>query len=792
MDCERSLGNAKAVGKTDLGTLYRIRISFCAACVACFAAPDVAVAQPIQFGVSRSTSVQLSPARVNTMAGSIATRLEQARALAKDRNWDDAIDILRELAAERSDGIVELGDGRYVSLRTACHLELARLPAEGLSAYRRRVDRLAERLYREGRAGRDERLLRRVVNEFFCSSWGDDALLALGELALERGDYEAARRYWEQMSPLLRGPAGQPLWLALWKVDLAAHWPQIEGRWRERPNPPAWLAYPDTPLDLADVRARLILTSIRAGDLKRARIELEAFGRFHPDSAGRLGGQNGPYAAGLERLIANASAWPIQSPHADWPTFAGSQSRSSATGMLGPVTGPIWRQPIELTRAAAADRNFPMATTRQGLMLDSAQQEGRAVRPLNCFPVVVNGVVLYADATQLYAADLMTGRPAITKNGVLHREDSLGQPRETIDGPLALGWRDELVAAYGVPRNTLSVIDGIVFGRVGQLATAQSDSGQSQAADRIVGLDLERDGALAFRVRPAEAEWAFDGVPIGDGRRLFVAMRQSDVTPHVYVACFDVATSGELWRTPVGAADTPAAGYGDEITHNLLTLVGDRIYFNTNLGLVAALDANTGELCWLRRYDRYSGPPIIRGRPGPPHLARDPAPAVFHEGLVIAAPSDTPKIFALDSDTGQTVWSTDFLPDVIHLLGVVRNNLIVSGNRLAALDVRSGELRFVWPESEHAGIRGMGRGVVAGDEVFWPTRNEIYVVHGVTGAQSRTSIPLGAISDCGANLAAANGRLLVAGPDKLMAFGPALPVPPTQSKLKTEPVAKAE
>jgi hypothetical protein len=752
-----------------------------------------AVGQPIQFGVSRSTSVQLSPARVNTISGSIATRLAQARALAKDRNWDDAIEILRELAAERSDGVVELGDGRYVSLRRACHFELTRLPAEGLSAYRRRVDPVAEGLYREGRSGRNERLLRRVVDEFYCSSWGDDALLALGELALERGDYAAARCYWEQISPLLRCPAGQPLWLALRDVDLGAHWPQVERRWRERPNPPAWLAYPDTPLDLADVRARLVLTSIRAGDLKRARIELEAFRRFHPDSAGRLGGQDGPYVASLDRLIANASAWPNQSPQADWPTFAGSPSRSSASGMLGSVTGPIWGQPIELTQAAAADRNFPMATTGQGPMLGSAQQQGReAARPLSCFPVVVNGVVLYADATQLYAADLMTGRPAITKNGVLHRDDSLEQPRETIDGPLALGWRDELVAAYGVPRYTLSVIDGIVFGRVGRLATAQGDSGQSQDSDRIVGLDLERDGRLAFRVRPADAKWAFDGVPIGDGRRLFVAMRQSDVTPHAYVACFDVATSGELWRTPIGAADTPAAGYGDEITHNLLTLVGDRIYFNTNLGLVAALDANTGELLWLCRYDRHSGPPIIRGRPGPPHLARDPAPAVFHEGLLIVAPSDTPKLFALNADTGQTVWSMDLLPDVIHLLGVVRNNLIVSGNRLAALDVRSGELQFVWPESEHAGIRGMGRGVVAGDEVFWPTRNQIYVVHGITGAQSRTPIPLGTISDCGANLSAATGRLLVAGPDKLMAFGPALPVPPTQSKLKTEPVAKAE
>jgi outer membrane protein assembly factor BamB len=145
---------------------------------------------------------------------------------------------------------------------------------------------------------------------------------------------------------------------------------------------------------------------------------------------------------------------------------------------------------------------------------------------------------------------------------------------------------------------------------------------------------------------------------------------------------------------------------------------------------------------------------------------------MYHDGLLIVAPSDTPAIFALDADSGQMVWTTDKLPDALHLLGVAQQNLVVSGNRLSVLDVRSGEIRFVWPESEHAGIRGMGRGAVAGEEIFWPTRTEIYVLHVATGAQTRTPISLRAISENGANLAAANGRLIVAGREHLMAFGP--------------------
>jgi outer membrane protein assembly factor BamB len=761
---------------------------------------SVATAQPLAFGADGAAEVQLSAPRVDVIAGAAATRLEQARALVAEKNWDDAVDILRELAAERSDGVVELGVGRYVSLRTACHFELAGLPAEGLAAYRRRVDPAAERWYRDGVSGHDETLLRAVVEEHFCSSWGDDALLALGELALERGDYATARRSWEQISPQLRGPAGQPMWLALRDIDLAAHWPQIERRWHQRPTPATWLAYPDTQLELADVRARLILTSIRAGQLKRAALELEAFRRFHPDSSGRLGGHEGSFAAALDRLIESAREWPAPSPASDWVTFGGSPKRLPQVATLGPATGSVWRKPITLATGSvprvARDLvvRMPRAFAPQGAeqIADVEEPIRESERPLSFFPVVVDGVIYVSEANQIRAVDLDSGQPALTDSGILHRNEPPGEESTNDAGLLGAGGWQASYAMHGAPRHTLSVVDGVLYGRVGRLATWRFAAGDSEAGDRLVGLDLSRDGALQFRVRPPDGGWAFDGVPVGDGRRLFVAMRKSDVIPHAYVACFDAATGTQLWRTSIGAGNTVATGLGDEITHNLLTLVGDRIYFNSNLGLFAALDVNSGDLVWLYRYDRTLDGPLIRGAPGPLHLDRDPAPCVFHEGLVVAAPSDTPKIIALDADTGQLVWTCDKLPDALHVLGVVRNNLIVSGIRLAAVDVRSGELRFVWPESEHAGIRGMGRGVVAGDEIFWPTRKEIYVIHGVTGAQSRAPVPLGAISDCGANLAAAAGRLVVAGPDKLMVFGAALPVPPTQNEPKTEPVARAK
>jgi outer membrane protein assembly factor BamB len=248
-------------------------------------------------------------------------------------------------------------------------------------------------------------------------------------------------------------------------------------------------------------------------------------------------------------------------------------------------------------------------------------------------------------------------------------------------------------------------------------------------------------------------------------------MRRSDITPHADVACFDAATGVRQWRTAVGAADTIAGGAADEITHNLLTLVENRIYFNTNLGLVAALDADSGDICWISRYDRLAGKTFTLGAAVPLHFDRDPSPCVYHDGLVFVAPADAPTIFALDSNTGKVVWQQDQLPDALQLLGVVEKHLIASGERIAALDISSGHVDWAWPESDHAGIRGMGRGVLAGGEVFWSTRNEIFAIDSKTGGQTRPPIILSPLAG-GANLVASQGRLIIAGYDKLMVLGP--------------------
>ena len=128
----------------------------------------------------------------------------------------------------------------------------------------------------------------------------------------------------------------------------------------------------------------------------------------------------------------------------------------------------------------------------------------------------------------------------------------------------------------------------------------------------------------------------------------------------------------------------------------MLTLHEDTIYFNTNLGEIVALGAFDGTVRWLTKYPR-TGPRRDNLLDEPWYALRDLTPCLYHEGMIIAAPSDCEQIFALDANSGNLIWRTDVANDATQLLGVGHDQLIVSGRRHRALQ-----------EYFHAGPKQLG------------------------------------------------------------------------------------
>ncbi|HEV3121214.1 MAG TPA: PQQ-binding-like beta-propeller repeat protein, partial [Isosphaeraceae bacterium] len=239
-----------------------------------------------------------------------------------------------------------------------------------------------------------------------------------------------------------------------------------------------------------------------------------------------------------------------------------------------------------------------------------------------------------------------------------------------------------------------------------------------------------------------------------------------------YVACLDAETGAPLWVRFVfqgnsGFDNGMGAMFTADLNHRLLSLEGSTVYYQTNLGAVAALDAETGRVRWLATYPRQErgGGAAARGR--------DLNPAVVHNGLAIVAPEDNPRIFAFDAATGRLVWKSKPLKDVAHLLGVAHGRLIATGDHVYSLDVRDGRIVRSWPEGgNEAGLEGYGRGVLAGDYIYWPTKTEIHVLDQATGLRAdRPPIKLQEMfQTSGGNLAVGDGYLIVAQPDALVVF----------------------
>ena len=321
----------------------------------------------------------------------------------------------------------------------------------------------------------------------------------------------------------------------------------------------------------------------------------------------------------------------------------------------------------------------------------------------------------------------------------------------------------------GIARFTMTVADGKLYARMGTAVTSRpQESSANGERGYLVCLDLAAEGRLVWKT-PAEEGWAFEGSPVADGVNVYVAMRHNEIRPQAHVACLD-AQSGRLrWRRFVCGAETPARNMLHESTHNLLTLQRDTLYYNTNLGAVAALAADNGRLLWLSIYPRDRSGDLARPAP---HWQRDLNPCLYDHGTLLVAPADSPRIFALDAATGQILWQTGTqVDDVVHLLGTSGDCLIASGRRLYWISLKEedqGRIKHVWPEGYER--LGYGRGLLAGDGVLFPSRDKIYVFDAKT-AQPRKVIDLVPPGLTGGNLLVANGRLLIASGLELVAMG---------------------
>ncbi|MFN0056702.1 MAG: PQQ-binding-like beta-propeller repeat protein [Planctomycetales bacterium] len=667
-----------------------------------------------------------------------AKKLGAARDLLAAGQWEDAIDLIRQIGEQHGDRLVGIAPGRYVSVQTYCDILLSSLPAEGLALYRTRIDPVARRWFDAAQAARDEAGLQKLLHRAFLSSSGDDALLLLGELAWEQGNLTRARGYWEQLLPPTPPPEPGQLFQEL--------------------------RYPDAPIDPAQIRARLVLCSLMQGQLQRGRRELETFRAEHPNAQGRLAGRAGNLTSILLAELAEAERMTLPSGDARVRTFAGNPARNAVQAEAIDVGSIAWSVPLDLVRIAAPPELDEPVEAFGGF--------GRRFRPrlppprdvLCYYPVVFNNQVFYCDEAGIYARTLLGadgGGPAWGDHARIY-----SMPQEPAPAVPAVSKR------VGFPRYTVSIDGARLYARLGNSSPHGRLRALRGAGSLLVSLDLERQGDLAWTIQGGEVDgpagpWAFDGTPLAVQGRVYVPLRRSEPQLQLNVACFDAESAKLLWNRKVCLGLEAFGPEFEELHNELLTYADERLYFCTNLGVVAALDARDGTVRWVASYPRgeISKPQDFNTR-----QEHGPNPCVVNGGVVFVAPTDADRVLAYDAATGILRWQCPLRGPAHQLVGVVDGMLVVAGDLLWGLDADTG--RIVWTSGQQVpDAVTRGRAAVGGGLVYWPRNEELLLVDAATGQLTRR-IDLAAQHGLsgGGNVTLADGMLLLAQSNRLAAF----------------------
>ena len=182
-----------------------------------------------------------------------------------------------------------------------------------------------------------------------------------------------------------------------------------------------------------------------------------------------------------------------------------------------------------------------------------------------------------------------------------------------------------------------------------------------------------------------------------------------------WAVAIDAENGQLLWRTQICTA-TPirfgAGGAGDvQPDRGLPVAVANHtIYIVTNIGAIAALDAGSGTVKWIRIYDRAKTAPDQMWNTGEVSTAHEfwaPNPPIVYKNLLLVTPQDSTFVYAYDLETGARVWekkclvdanSTDpnNVPEVTqgsykHVVGIASGALMLTGKDILFLNALNGK-----------------------------------------------------------------------------------------------------
>ena len=248
----------------------------------------------------------------------------------------------------------------------------------------------------------------------------------------------------------------------------------------------------------------------------------------------------------------------------------------------------------------------------------------------------------------------------------------------------------------------------------------------SGASGEYPGRTIGELYAKSFRsLREQGCEWKLEGaigLPAVEQGRLFALAVDPLRSTEVYLDALEPRSGTILWRTFL--CTRTAESYSAPAACGIVAVSQGRVFAATGNGVLAAVDADCGELHWTTLYDRSVD------RVGAPYY-----PIVFPRSTLLAdgatvvvSPGDSSYIYGVEAESGNILYRIEKGTSG-HLVAVQGSRLYTSGTTLTCYDVSS-QPRKLWevPVQQAQGVANL-----CGGNLYQPTASGMLIVDAATG-----------------------------------------------------------
>ncbi len=704
----------------------------------------------------------------------LSNLLKKAQTQIKAGESRQALETLQRLLELPEDALWEASPGKLISVRSAAHRLLAKLPAADLERYRSQYSALAKRELTAAIAAGSTAALAQVATRYFQTESGFQAANLLATRYLDRGELGLAafwlRELLESRAPL----TADPVWRM--KAEYVAN----------KTESPA---------------LRKLL-----GKPARGSGEKVVLGGQPVDRAVWLTSQGKRSAAQTPTLQ-------------DWPQFFGSARRVGQAAAGEPLLLPRWSYPMSLSLAIRErvkqlisdlrDRDDIPIFTFNPLLVD-----GKIIfRSLRGVKVVAadTGKLLWETSDEPAAEDVLAALSARDAGNGQNEELNLpfGQPavailqQELEDSPVSDHPLTHLLfrnANHGLLSSDgkrlfviedLSVMTNLQPGQYWGEDLPDSDTlGRPLGINRLTAYDLQT-GRSTWEVGgpslndPFELPLAgtfFFGAPVVDGRDLFVVSEKND---EIRLQALDAATGKPRWSQLIAHSQTKISMDVGRQWLSAPVAVGDGVIVcPTTVGWIVAIDRSTHGILWAYRYQELNSqsdaePQDEAVQPANLNERWAAAPPVIVGDRVIFTPPEESRLICLSLSDGQQVW-TEPRNSALFLAGVFGDEaVIVYDQSIRSINIKKPSQRRTL-NFKSADARPAGRGVAVQDRYYLPlTSGELLAINLKTMQLEGTSyLPSSADPEMNqfGNLAMYRGMLVSLSPQGLVAFEPKLSI----------------